>query len=74
MIAKKCDICGILYEPYHYKNIDILNPNGFTFITVDNNQTYYNHVATDCCPDCMSKIKRFIYDLKGEKAAEYNHC
>ena len=66
MIAKKCDVCGALYEAYSWKTPNYLNPNGFVFLSITNSQTYTPHSIQDCCPNCMSKLKRFIYELKGK--------
>lgn len=63
--AKKCDICGRLYEVYNTKN-DEKNPNGFVYINIDEYQKYFTHHAKDCCPECMDKIKNFVNKLKTE--------
>lgn len=58
-IAKKCDVCGKLYEPYNTSNTKD-NPNGIMFLNIDNAQKYFSHKAMDCCPDCISKIKKML--------------
>ena len=48
-IAKKCDICGKLYEEYNTKR-DKKNTNGFMFLNLLDNQNYFEHDPYDCCP------------------------
>lgn len=65
-IAKKCDICGKLYEPYNLK--DSRNDhNGLMFLNIDNDQRYFKHSIIDCCPECMTDIKNYINCLHGGK-------
>lgn len=64
--AKKCDICGFLYEGYNEKDSE-KNPNGFMFVNLDSIGKYYAHNAKDCCPNCMKSILAYIKTLKGEK-------
>lgn len=61
--AKKCDICGKLYEEYNYKQ-NKNEPNGFMFLNIDNQRKYYSGDVTDCCPHCMAAIKTNIDILK----------
>ena len=61
--AKKCDRCGNLYENYngiqmgkggyHYNTIYVAND----FITR----------GFDMCPECMTKLKKFLTEMKGEE-------
>lgn len=62
-IAKKCDICGKLYEVYNTKN-DEENTNGFMFLNLDCERDYYTHEPIDCCPECMESIRNCIDRLK----------
>lgn len=55
-IAKKCDICGKLYESYNVKS-DSKNTNGIMFLNIDNQQKYYSNQIMDCCPRCMAAIR-----------------
>lgn len=65
-IAKKCDICGALYELYNTKN-SVDKTNGIMFVNIDEHSKYYSHAAEDCCPSCMDSIKQHINTLrKGE--------
>ena len=64
-IAKKCDICGKLYERYNELE-DQNKPNGFRLMSIDENKKYYVYEVTDCCPDCMESILQHIKRLKGE--------
>lgn len=61
--AKKCDICGKLYEPYSTVN-DPKKPNGLMFVNLQNNDTYWKNPISDCCPECMTAIKLNIDILK----------
>lgn len=61
--AKKCDICGVLYEGYNMEN-DSKNTNGFRFLNIGYNRTCFGHKAVDCCPECMESIKTHIDGLK----------
>ena len=61
--AKKCDICGRLYEQYNAK-IPAKYPNYISF----NSEPYYGPskiIKTyDCCPECMYQIGALIYGLQ----------
>ena len=64
-IAKKCDLCLALYEPYNTAN-NQKEVNGFTLLNIDNNTNFYSHKIVDCCPTCMNSILKHIEYLKGE--------
>lgn len=59
IIAKKCDICGKLYEIYNVVK-DADNVNGLMYLNIDAKGDYYKHVVIDCCPKCMKSIKKHI--------------
>lgn len=61
--AKKCDICGGLYEMYNVKR-DSKNVNGFMFLNIDEFRKFYTHAVVDCCPGCMNSIKNHVDSLK----------
>ena len=63
-IAKKCDICGKLYERYNELE-DQNKPNGFELISIDPEGKFYGYGDIDCCPDCMESILQHIERLKG---------
>lgn len=65
-VAKKCDICGKLYEPYNERH-EVKKPNGFMFLNIDTNGKYYSNNTIDCCPECMESIKDYIKSLRKEK-------
>ena len=65
-IAKKCDICGKLYERYNELE-DQNKPNRFRLIALMRTKKYYVYKVTDCCPDCMESILQHIERLRGEK-------
>lgn len=66
-IAKKCDICGKLYEQYNTKR-DKKNTNGFMFLNLfyDDN-SYCEYDPYDCCPECMTSIRNHINVLRGKE-------
>ena len=65
-IAKKCDICGKLYELYNVR-CDSEKVNGLMFLNLDSKNQYFTHNTIDCCPECMKSIQDHIDSLKGEK-------
>ena len=65
-IAKKCDICGKLYERYNERE-NQNKPNGFRLMSIDENKKYYAYKVTDCCPDCMESILQHIERLGGKE-------
>lgn len=67
--AKKCDICGNLYEIY---GVDKKNNkyvyNAVEIICLDSNNQYICEKETcDCCPQCMKSIINHINDLRVER-------
>ena len=68
--ARKCDICGRLYESYNMtgnKN----KPNGITFVSITDADTYsrvlvepFNEYMLDCCPACRESIREHVKSLK----------
>ena len=63
MLAKKCDICGALYEDYNYKS-NARKPSGIMLVNVCPDDDYYKQDVTDCCPKCMAAIMDTIESLK----------
>ena len=69
-IAKKCDICGKLYEEYNVRQSKD-NFDGFMLLNIDRNGDYFHGPACDCCPGCMNFIMEHIKILgKLEKKEE----
>ena len=67
MNAKKCDICGVFYSGYNMLD----NPdktNGIMFLNIGYESHYYSHKPIDCCPDCITSIKKHIEHLKTKGA------
>lgn len=60
--AKKCDICGKLYEEYNFKK-SLEDYNGFMLLNIDSQGSYFRGPVCDCCPECMNSIKEFIEKL-----------
>ena len=62
--AKKCDICGKLYEEYNVAKNE-KKTNGMRFLNLDyQRKYYYAHDPIDCCPECMGSIRNHIVLLK----------
>ena len=73
--ARKCDICGKLYENYLANthgvlNLERENVNAIMFIGKDMNNNYNSNTTIDCCKDCMQSIVNHIRELK-EKGNEW---
>ncbi len=61
MLAKKCDICGKLYESYGKATNDPKDANGFMFVSVKSNGTdYFCSKTKDLCPECMDALRAFM--------------
>ena len=70
-LAKKCDICGKLYEPYTTE-CDFRGVNGIVLVFIDEEGEYGTppDTATDCCPGCMKAIMHFIDRLRNGGVSE----
>lgn len=69
-IARKCDVCGKLYEPYKidYKNNEI---NGFGLLYKSTTHDCLTKGKNfDCCEECLNKIINMIDNDKHEKSFE----
>lgn len=71
--AKKCDICGKLYEIYNIMK-DPLNTNGLVLINIDEEGCcrIEKGELIDCCPTCMESIREYIKSLRGEDKPKEN--
>lgn len=69
--AKKCDICGRLYEKYYSTGdrSEVDKHNAILFVNSEWVRAYA-YKPTDCCPECMKAINDFVYSLK--KQGEIN--
>lgn len=65
-IARKCDMCGKLYEEYNTEK-DEKNPNGIMFLNIVTPGSYFKHGEIDCCPECMAAIKGMFNSQKAEQ-------
>lgn len=62
-----CDICG--KSERAYSEVCVL-PRGWALLSAKErltNDACPEEVTFDACPDCVSAVKRFMQDLKGEK-------
>lgn len=64
-VAKKCDICGALYELYNIKNSE-KNWNAIRFYNRDWNDRHFQHGILDICPECQKAISDLMKVRKGE--------
>lgn len=62
-LAKKCDICGKLYEYYTTTDDTI----GFKLVRFSPTGTTHENIDFfDCCPNCMAELNKFINSHKKE--------
>lgn len=57
-LAKKCDICGVLYENYSGRNgfsFEKIGPSG---VVISTEKTF------DCCSECMNALTKFLEERK----------
>lgn len=54
-IAKKCDRCGALYEPYGAKYEE---GNGFCPAFISPEGAVWTDKSVDLCPECMGEFRR----------------
>lgn len=64
-VAKKCDICGSLYELYN-KKFSEKNWNAIQLFNRDENDSYFSHPIRDICPKCQEELMKTVERLKGE--------
>lgn len=53
-LAKKCDLCGVLYEHYSGRNGISLEKINSVRVVVSTEKTF------DLCPDCMTAIAKIM--------------
>lgn len=65
-LARKCDICGDLYEQYgDSDSVKKSNTISFMWRSIGNCATV-DRKLYDCCPKCMDSINTLIMALKTE--------
>lgn len=73
--AKKCDICGKLYDRYNYEP-GSNEPNTIVFKSEDSRGEYWSvGLNFDCCPECLQVFRGTLYNLRKraeEVADEHN--
>ena len=67
MIARKCDICGVLYEIYDTKKSEENWNTLILFIRGEEDMPHYKQRDKDVCPDCRKAINDVIGARKGKK-------
>lgn len=65
-LAKKCDVCGKLYEHYGADLGHQYNTLFLDYRTVDGRATLIEGRKHDLCPDCMDEIELAINSLRKE--------
>ena len=65
-MAKKCDICSVLYEDYGRDSRGSSEkPNSLMLTCRDyNNGNYMRMKFYDCCPSCMHRIQTLIDSIR----------
>lgn len=65
-MAKKCDICGELYEDYGRNSRGSSEKPNSLMLTCRNynNNNYMCMEFYDCCPSCMQRIQTLIDSLR----------
>ena len=65
-MAKKCDICSVLYEDYGRDSRGSSEkPNSLMLTCRDyNNGNYMRMEFYDCCPSCMHRIQTLIESIR----------
>lgn len=62
MLAKKCDRCGRLYEPYDGQKVfPKSKSNSLTLRDTDCDGKSRRREYFDLCEDCMAKLESFLY-------------
>ena len=71
MDAKKCDRCGVFYQPEDWKDGDVvIGKKEKVFTSIICNEFYFKNVDMDLCPGCRSFIKDWLTkkEVNNEKA------
>ena len=63
-IAKKCDRCGALYEPYGSNHP--VECNGFCSSYIGPAGGVWNHKTIDLCPECMAEFRMLTDEPKAQ--------
>ena len=73
-LAKKCDICGKLYEQYDFVIEDgEMMVNGFILAAIDDEGCLECSTSHDCCPECMKRILNCIKNIaSGRNRSKFN--
>ena len=60
-IAKKCDRCGLYYDPYNYeKNAEKINGIKLMNIHSDSDNRCFSHGPYDLCPACSNEFMKWF--------------
>lgn len=62
-VAKKCDICGALYEIYNIKKSE-KDWNSVQLYNKDAVNNYYSHGIRDICPECKAAIDKAVEERR----------
>lgn len=62
MLARKCDRCGRLYEPYDGRKVfPKSEANSLALKDTDCKGNSWRRGFFDLCEDCMAKLETFLY-------------
>ena len=64
-LAKKCDVCGRLYEQYETPIDKLGCCNGIYFVNIGFDD-WDARKRFDCCPKCFDSIRNHMEELKKE--------
>lgn len=69
-LARKCDVCGTLYEQYCVGSKD--KPNGIMLVRwYPNSSSSYDSIdGFDLCPSCMQRVNDLLMSIKEEAEAK----
>lgn len=70
-LARKCDVCGVLYEEYEISIEKIGCCNGIAFIH-KGFRDWDARKFFDCCPDCFNGIQNYMKALKDRNKEKEN--
>ena len=68
-LAKKCDICGRLYELYNVAN-SRKNWNTLKTYNIDHKGNYFSSDFIECCPKCQQIVQGTIEKIREGKNDE----
>lgn len=59
-ILTRCDLCGRTFNLEHQDNRWSKHSNAIILADMDKNSNYHARTARMLCPECISKVKKFL--------------